>query len=240
MKQIRKRLTYANVMSSIAVFLVLGGAAVAASQLPKNSVGKKQLKVNAVTEAKIKKNAVTTLKIQDQAISNAKIQNGAVTEGKIANGAITGAKVNLGSLGTVPNSATTNVVKTSKGTLAVGQEATALEHGALRIIVKCEVPTAAPTSITAHAFLASSTENTVFTSWEDGGKDLGPATPEEKRELNEYSWADSAGPFAYDSASDVTVSATAAGGESFTAGVALASEKDSGTCWYWTNATILG
>ncbi len=65
MKQLRKRLTYANVMSSIAVFVVLGGAAVAASQLPKNSVGKKQLKNNAVTTAKIKKNAVTTKKMQE-------------------------------------------------------------------------------------------------------------------------------------------------------------------------------
>lgn len=84
MKQLRKRLTYANVMSSIAVFLVLGGAtAIAAGQLAKNSVGPKQLKKNAVTSAKIKKNAVTTAKIK--------------------NGAITGAKVNAGTLGTVPN-----------------------------------------------------------------------------------------------------------------------------------------
>jgi hypothetical protein len=83
-KQIRKRLTYANVMSSIAVFLVLGGAtALAASQLGKNSVGTKQLKKNAVTAAKIKKNAVTTSKIK--------------------NGAVTGAKLNLGTIGKVPS-----------------------------------------------------------------------------------------------------------------------------------------
>jgi hypothetical protein len=82
-KQIRKRLTYANVMSSIAVFLVLGGAAFAAAQLPKNSVGSKQLKKNAVTTAKIKNNAITT--------------------GKIKNGAVSGAKVNVATLGTVPN-----------------------------------------------------------------------------------------------------------------------------------------
>ncbi len=54
MKAIRKRLTYANVMSSIAVFAVLGGVAVAATQLPKNSVGTKQLKKNAVVSAKVK------------------------------------------------------------------------------------------------------------------------------------------------------------------------------------------
>jgi hypothetical protein len=62
-KQIRKRLTYANVMSSIAVFIVLGGAAIAAVELPKNSVGTKQLKKNAVTKAKIKKDAVNSSKV---------------------------------------------------------------------------------------------------------------------------------------------------------------------------------
>lgn len=82
MKQIRKRLTYANVMSSIAVFLVIGGATAFAA-LGKNTVGTKQLKKNAVTTAKIKKNAV----------------NGS----KVKNGSLTGADINLGSLGTVPN-----------------------------------------------------------------------------------------------------------------------------------------
>lgn len=229
MKQIRKRLTYANVMSSIAVFLVLGGAtAFAASQLGKNSVGTKQLKKNAVTAAKLKKNAVT----------GAKIKGSAVTTAKIKNGAVTGAKVNLGTLGTVPNSATTDVIKTSKGIVALGQEATALEYGPLKISVKCE--TLEVTKITARAYIASSTDGTVFTSWEDGSKNLGPATPQVERELNFATWVDSNGPFAFDSASDVGVSATAANGQAFTAFVGLASEKDTGTCWYWLNATILG
>lgn len=69
MKQIRKRLTYANVMSSIAVFMVLGGAAFAATQLPKNSVGPKQLKKNAVTAAKIKKDAVSGAKVKNGSLS---------------------------------------------------------------------------------------------------------------------------------------------------------------------------
>jgi hypothetical protein len=63
MKSVRKRITYANVMSSIAVFLVLGGAtAFAASQLGKESVGAKQLKKEAVTLAKISSTAKTSLK----------------------------------------------------------------------------------------------------------------------------------------------------------------------------------
>jgi predicted Zn-dependent protease len=60
--QIRKRLTYANVMSSIAVFLVLGGAtAFAATQLEKESVGANQLKKAAVTPAKLSKASKATL-----------------------------------------------------------------------------------------------------------------------------------------------------------------------------------
>jgi len=87
MKHLRKRLTYANVMSSIAVFLVLGGAtAFAASQLGKNSVGTKQLKKNAVTTAKIKKNAITGAKIKPGAVNGAKIADGSITGTEIAAG----------------------------------------------------------------------------------------------------------------------------------------------------------
>jgi hypothetical protein len=94
--QIRKRLTYANVMSSIAVFLLLGGgAAFAAGKLAKNSVGSKQLKANSVTAKKIKKNAVT----------NKKIKANAVTGAKVKDQSLTGADINLGTLGTVPNAA---------------------------------------------------------------------------------------------------------------------------------------
>jgi hypothetical protein len=35
----RQKLTYANVMSTLCFFLLLGGGAYAATQLPKNSVG---------------------------------------------------------------------------------------------------------------------------------------------------------------------------------------------------------
>jgi hypothetical protein len=74
-KKLRPRLTFANVVSCLALFVALGGSAYAATQLKKNSVGAKQLKKNAVTTAKIE------------------------------NEAVTGAKVQLGSLGTVPSAA---------------------------------------------------------------------------------------------------------------------------------------
>jgi hypothetical protein len=61
MRRIRSRLTYANVMASLALFVALGGVGYAASQLPKNSVGTKQLKNGAVTEKKISKSAKKAL-----------------------------------------------------------------------------------------------------------------------------------------------------------------------------------
>jgi hypothetical protein len=55
MNFVRQRLTYANVIATVALFLALGGAAVAATQLPKNSVGTNQLRKGAVTAGKIAK-----------------------------------------------------------------------------------------------------------------------------------------------------------------------------------------
>jgi hypothetical protein len=53
MRRLRGNLTYANVMATIAVFMVLGGSAVAATQIPGASVGTKQLKKGAVTPSKL-------------------------------------------------------------------------------------------------------------------------------------------------------------------------------------------
>jgi hypothetical protein len=52
--RVRSRLTYANVLASLALFIALGGASYAAVQIPKGSVGTKQLKRNAVTSPKVK------------------------------------------------------------------------------------------------------------------------------------------------------------------------------------------
>ena len=53
----RPKLSYANVMSTIAVFIALGGTSYAVAR---NSIGTAQLKSNAVTSAKIKNGTVAT------------------------------------------------------------------------------------------------------------------------------------------------------------------------------------
>ena len=67
MSRIRPHLTYANVMSTIAVFGVLGGSAWAASKINTNQIEK-----GAVTAKKLHKNAVTTKKIKDEAVTGDK------------------------------------------------------------------------------------------------------------------------------------------------------------------------
>ena len=59
LRKIRSRLTYANVMSTLAVFIALGGASYAAVKLPKGSVGGTQLRANAVTGSKVKDRSLT-------------------------------------------------------------------------------------------------------------------------------------------------------------------------------------
>lgn len=127
MKLIRKRLTYANVMSSIAVFLILGGATAFAAK----KIGSNEIKGNSITTGKIKKNAVTAAKIKQNSIITAKIKNGAVT----------GPKINLATLGTVP-SATTAASLAGQTPfvirLAIGGSQTIATNGAVSLVAACE------------------------------------------------------------------------------------------------------
>ncbi len=56
MRRLAKKLTFANVMSATAVFIALGGSAVAVAvtQLPTDSIGARQIKAGAVRSAEVK------------------------------------------------------------------------------------------------------------------------------------------------------------------------------------------
>jgi hypothetical protein len=100
-KKLKLRLSYANVVSTIALFLALGGAtAYAVNQLPPKSIGAKQLRPGAVTADKIRKHAVTAPKIEANAVKNGKIAAGAVKEAKLANAAVSNPKLANGAVTT--------------------------------------------------------------------------------------------------------------------------------------------
>lgn len=93
----RPQLSYSNVIATIALFIALGGAAVAAG-LPKNSVGTKQIKRGAVTAAKVKRSAITSGKIAPKAVTAGKLGPFAVLPGNLGNGVITAEKLGDGSV----------------------------------------------------------------------------------------------------------------------------------------------
>ena len=78
LSRLASRLTYANVVSSICLFLVIGGGAYAAASLPRNSVGPRQLKNNAVTSGKVK----------DRTLRGVDLKNGTIGPSKLAAGTI--------------------------------------------------------------------------------------------------------------------------------------------------------
>jgi hypothetical protein len=68
---IRARLSYGNVIATLALFVALGGAAYAATKAPKNSVGTKSIKNNAVKTKKIADAAVTLPKLGGTVLTDA-------------------------------------------------------------------------------------------------------------------------------------------------------------------------
>lgn len=132
MKRFLPRLTYANVIASLALFIALGGAAVAAG-LPKNSVGPNQLKKGAVTGKAIRKGAVTSGKIAPKAVTAGKLGPNAVLPGNLGAGIINTSKIAAGSVNAekiANNTVTTNKLN-NKGVTSAKLAEKAVETGNL-------------------------------------------------------------------------------------------------------------
>ena len=77
----RRHMTFANVMSVLAVFIALGGASYAAINLPKNSVGTKQLKGKSVGTKQLKGNAVNSNKVKNFSLRANDFKKGQIPSG---------------------------------------------------------------------------------------------------------------------------------------------------------------
>ncbi|MDX6590704.1 MAG: hypothetical protein QOI84_1978 [Solirubrobacterales bacterium] len=109
--KLRAKLTYSNAVASLALFIALGGAAVAAG-VPNNSVGTKQLKKGAVTKAKLHRSAVTSAKLAPKSVIAGKLGPSAVLPGNIVNGGITTPKLAANSV--IASTIKNGVVTTNK------------------------------------------------------------------------------------------------------------------------------
>ena len=109
------RLTFANVTSSLALFIALGGASYAAIKVPANSVGTKQVKNRAITARKLDSKVLTSLRgatgpqgpqgspgspgpqgVQGpKGDAGAALADGSITASKLAGSSVTQAKLGL-------------------------------------------------------------------------------------------------------------------------------------------------
>jgi hypothetical protein len=109
LKRIVDKLTYANVVASLALFLALSGGVVWAS----GKIGASKLKANSVTAGKIKRNAISAGKIRPNAVTGTKIKPGSVDFTKLAAGTTV---VATASGSAVPADSATPVTVTLSGT----------------------------------------------------------------------------------------------------------------------------
>ena len=97
---LKRRLTYANVMSTIAVMFAVGGSsAYAVTHLRANSVTSKTIKNGQVKSADLSRKAVTNRSIAVGAVSGDKLAAGAVGSASIATGAVGAANIANGAVG---------------------------------------------------------------------------------------------------------------------------------------------
>jgi hypothetical protein len=197
MRRIRSKITYANIVATLALFIALGGVSYAAVKLPANSVGEKQIKKNAVTGKKIKKNAITGDKIKP--------------------GTIKGTDISLASLGKVPSAAsadvaasagnsntTSELLTVSKRVIASGlaagsvdiarsqaPEVPLLTDGQVSVYGKCYFYSG---SIYAEVLSKTTVDGTLVNSYSNDGYDggavdgyLNTTTPETDRQIYDVS-----------------------------------------------------
>lgn len=88
MKNLKRHLSVANVLSCIALFVALSGAAVAATTLSSKSVKTRHLTKGAITTQKLRNGAVTAAKIRNGAVVGAKLAPGAVGSTQLLDGAV--------------------------------------------------------------------------------------------------------------------------------------------------------
>lgn len=95
----KPRLTYANLVATLALVIAIGtGGAWAATKLPERSVGEFQLRPGAVTAQKIRKSAVTAPKIKGEAVKQGKIANGSITAVKMTGASVATSSLQEGSV----------------------------------------------------------------------------------------------------------------------------------------------
>jgi hypothetical protein len=84
LRKLRAHMTYANVVSTIALALVLGGGTAYAAI----KIGTSNIRYHAVTASKLANNSVTASKVKNSALSGSDLRNNSVTSADIRTGTL--------------------------------------------------------------------------------------------------------------------------------------------------------
>jgi hypothetical protein len=173
---LRPHLTYANVISTLCLFLLLGGTAVAVDgSLPgQNSVGSADIINGEVKNTDLGQDSMTSGKIADGQVKNADLGPNAVSSNRIADSGIQGIDIGSGQVkgADVGNDSLTendiaDIISSGGVTrLAVGEEKTLLRDGPFTVTATCSQGVD-PTQDTTYVLITSSEEHSVadITNW---------------------------------------------------------------------------
>lgn len=157
-------MTFANIVSMLALFIALGGISWAAAKLPKNSVGTKQLKKSAVNNSDIKKNAVTGSKVKSDTLTGSDIKESTLAQVPSAAAAGTAATATQAE-------SQINVIKRVDSSASAGSQAAAraaaaevplASNGLVDVYAKCY---SSAGDVFAETFARSSQNGAIVTSF---------------------------------------------------------------------------
>jgi hypothetical protein len=138
--RLRRRLTFANVTSGLALFVALGGTSYAAIALPDNSVGSSQIRRDAVGRSEIRPNGVRKWEIAHDAVGRSEILPSAVRAWEIRHDAVGPSELRRDAVRTdeiAKDAVTTDQIKDGSVNMNKLDEATraAIASGAFRATV---------------------------------------------------------------------------------------------------------
>src|SRR5438067_4022237 len=93
LRRLRPRVTFANVVSILALFVALGGTTYAAA-----TIGSNEIKTNAVLSRHIKNGQVKTNDLGDNSVNGPKLAHNAVSGAKVSDHSLTGSDIDQSSL----------------------------------------------------------------------------------------------------------------------------------------------
>jgi hypothetical protein len=99
----RRRLNYSNVVSTLALFLVIAGGTALAAALPKNSVTSKTVKDESLKARDLQSDSVDGSEIVEGAVDTAEVEDNGLIGADITDKTLTGNDVDESSLGRVPS-----------------------------------------------------------------------------------------------------------------------------------------